>query len=80
MKEQKTVKEWFETLPEGYRELALKEMENVDSLCNCMAVAISRGLRWNEAPEGFTFWRMVYDHYDYTEFSPDMPELPPLPK
>lgn len=70
----KTIKEWLEKLPDGYRELAL---ERIDSDC-FYVVAVSMddaigSFDWGETYEGYEFWCDVYEHY--ANGSP----LPPLP-
>ena len=72
MKEQKTVRQWFEELPERYRERALKNMINDDRQVLSMADALDDGFNWHYTPEGRRFWRIVYNFYKR--------ELPPLPK
>ena len=73
-KVQRTIGQWFEMLPDGYRQRALFNTpdavlrENVDS----MADAISGAFTWYASPEGSRFWEGVADYY-----SPR--SLPPLP-
>ena len=71
----KTIKEWFNELPEGYRERAIKNTQ--ERLMNTheptMVEAICRSFRWRDTPEGAAFWMDVKDHY--AKGTP----LPPLP-
>jgi NTP pyrophosphatase (non-canonical NTP hydrolase) len=71
----KTVKEWLEELPDGYRERALENMcENFKSVVyESMGDAISGAFTWDETQEGGAFWMDVRYHYDYFAL------LPPLP-
>jgi hypothetical protein len=85
-KELKTIREWFFTLPDGYRELALKNadsaLKNTDSAffpekgkVRSLVRAIGWGFKWDSTPEGNAFWGDVYDW----AYSPNYNELPPLP-
>lgn len=68
----KTVKEWFEELPDGYRERALKNLRyNGEEYC--MPLAICAGFIWLETSEGENFWGQVVNHYE------EGTKLPPLP-
>ncbi len=71
----KTIKEWFNELPEGYRERAIKNTQ--ESRMNTheptMVEVIYRSFRWSGTPEGHAFWSAVKDHY--AKGTP----LPPLP-
>ena len=55
----KTVKEWFEELPDGIRDLALANLKN-----NGTAVSLSQALAgsfsWDNTAEGIDFWASVY--------------------
>lgn len=64
MSEQKTIREWLEELPDGYRELALK---NYDPNCdggwlpeNDLADAIVVSFHWEDTPEKRGFWMAVW--------------------
>jgi hypothetical protein len=71
--EEKTIKEWLEELPDGYRERALtnyaasgpKEESLIDALYNAFV--------FGESKEGREFWFKVRDHILYNT------PLPPLP-
>lgn len=66
----KTVREWLETLPDGYRERALKNMRSEVPLLRrrSLRAALIKSFDWQLSPEGHAFWRSVADG-----------ELPPLP-
>jgi len=71
----KTIKDWFNELPEGYRERAIKNTSEPDSrwIRKGMSIALECAFLWDETPEGQTFWSDVYDHYEIGT------PLPPLP-
>ena len=75
---EKTIKEWFNELPDGYRALALKNAidfnENVINIdCKDICEAMSVAFIWDHTIEGHDFWSKVYDHYF------PRPSHPPLP-
>ena len=78
-KKGKTVEQWFNELPEGYKELALKIMINPNVLCEYMSGAIFVGIisRPRLSTGKWIFWNKVRSHYGWLENSP---QLPPLPK
>lgn len=64
-KETKTIGEWIDLLPDGYREMA-KANANVSSItvpAEDMADAIGRAFEWSKTPEGHQFWKCLRDHY-----------------
>lgn len=71
----KTIEQWLNELPDGYRELALGNMD--DEIKNnfelSMQDAIAIAFAWGDTDEGEGFWFNVYRHYDKKP-------LPPLPK
>jgi hypothetical protein len=71
----KTIREWFNELPDGYKELALKNCRTtmLDTVQKDMISALARGFVWVKSDEGYEFWQEVYEHYFLQ--SP----LPPLP-
>jgi hypothetical protein len=74
-KEPETIKEWLETLPDGYRELALKNFNRDNIKADCLSYAIMNAFTWKEAEEGGDFWRGVHNHFVNTKN-----ELPPIKK
>lgn len=76
MEKQKTINEWLETLPPGYRELALKNEKKywVDCEYTSLAYSLHGAFVWNDTEEGHDFWKQVYD---WAEF-PDQFTLPAL--
>ena len=75
-KTEKTIREWLETLPDGYRERALKNYDPKFSDDEGLAGAIAIAFIWDETPdcEGYEFWNAVY------EWALGEGELPPLPQ
>ena len=75
-KKPETVKEWLETLPEGYRERAVRNIDAGDE--NLPADSFSEGVRfafaWSGSEEGETFWRAV------SHWNGDASRLPAIPK
>ena len=69
----KTVKEWFNELPDGYRELALKNLNNPEYEAKTMHDAISGGFLWLDTNEGRDFWTELESHY---MIGTPLPELP----
>jgi len=71
----KTVKQWLETLPDGYRERALANCTRPDGLETSLHHTIPAAFRWADTPEGGKFWKQVY----LWACNPDKNPLPPLP-
>lgn len=71
----KTIKEWFQELPDGYRELASKYLAewHSNNKTISMSEAIKIGFAWEYTHEGCDFWKQVHDYYN-------QPILPQLPK
>jgi len=73
----KTVIEWLNTLPPGYRERALNNLNPVgqsreyESLHGALASRLT--FVWKDIQEGEAFWGEVYRHYTVGS------SLPPLP-
>jgi len=76
----KTVKQWLQELPDGYRERALKNMkpEIADQKFRSLPVAIFNAFGWSSTLEGIGFWNQVWDHL--TEPKIPLPPLPEAPK
>jgi hypothetical protein len=72
----KTIKEWLEELPEGYRERALANTYKslLEAHDVSMVKALTRGFVWGKSQERFDFWADVESHY-----ATGTP-LPPLPQ
>ena len=67
MKDQKTVKEWLETLDEPYRSQALENLnpQYADILENDLIDALSGAFDWGDSPEDFEYWEDIGDRiYD----------------
>jgi hypothetical protein len=71
----KTIKEWFNELPEGYRERAIKNTQEsrMNNIWPTMSEAIYGAFNWSLAPERFNFWICVHDHYEKGTPLPPMP-------
>ena len=63
MNESKTIIEWFEQLPDGYRERAINNARTRAWKCESIADALNDGFDWLSSPEGYDFWDAVYMHY-----------------
>src|SRR5690625_1832654 len=78
MTKEKTILEWLEELPDGYRELALKNYgpEFCDTAVNIIDLshAVMWGFSWEDTPEGQVFWDAVWG------CAIGKGELPPLPE
>ena len=77
MTEEKTIREWLEELPDGYRERALKNYDTSyhdGYTVNCLSGAILETCHWKNSTEGFDFWNAVY------MWAQGKGELPPLPE
>ena len=66
----KTIKEWLQELPDGYRELALANL--VDDVCtfgqenkqvDSLSEAVQDAFSWHDVDEGFGFWHAVASGY-----------------
>ena len=72
-----TVEQWLHILPNGYRELALKNLNSTlkNEYLDTLAGAIHRAFLWRNTKEGSVFWEKVHNHYNCPEESP-LPKLP----
>ena len=69
----KTTQEWFDQLPEDYRDKALKNMIDPKAEHYTLAGAISNGFSWGETPEGKDYWNGVFREVMYGEkFEPNL--------
>lgn len=76
MNKEKTIKEWLETLPDGYREGALANMDQSENIniCKGLPEATGRAFVWKNTPEGHEFWKAVWVWaYGFGEL-PQLPE------
>lgn len=75
MSQPKTIREWLETLPDGYRERALANMDAEDAHINRFHLpdAIRSAFIFSDTPEGADFWNSLLRAMYYQE------DLPPLP-
>ena len=72
----KTIKEWLEELPDGYRERALSytnedilDVSYIDSIVDALNAAFT----WGNTREGHKFWLEVYEHYGHGCILPFLP-------
>ena len=74
-----TVIGWLETLPDGYKELAIKnKYETVfDAESDSLSNALDRAFCWREAPEGFAFWNGVSNWIGSNGELPSLPQSLP---
>jgi hypothetical protein len=74
----KTVKQWLETLPDGYRERALANCErgNADYCAASLSSAIRSSFDWQESQEKHDFWKSISDW----AINPNKNPLPLLPE
>ena len=58
----KTIKKWFNELPEDVREKALRNADagNVDLEVENLKVALATAFQWYKSPEGFVYWEQIY--------------------
>lgn len=63
-KKSTTIEGWLKTLPDGYRERALKNCarRERDDACLDAATAVMSAFAWDESPEGVKFWLAVKNH------------------
>lgn len=75
---EKTIKEWYSELPDGYRELALKHLspKNESQIAPSMEQAIKDGFFWSGKPS-FAFWKNVTLHYIKGYSLPPLPDAEP---
>jgi len=72
----KTVLDWLNELPDGYRELALevRHKNNEKDLVSTIYVAIDR-FSWEKTPQGDKFWGRVWDILAENEPLPPIADL-----
>lgn len=61
----KTIKQWFELLPEPTRKLALEraaEASNLNVPALTFASALDKAFIWDSTDEGSSFWKAVWDY------------------
>ena len=69
------MKQWLETLPDGYRERALANFGELDQGADSLSDAVFDAFDWAGTPERSNFWNRVY----CWALRPDTRTLPPLP-
>ena len=67
----KTIREWFETLPEPYRTQAIENSltGNLNAPAENMFIALSCGFKYRRSPQGFDYWKdfqdkLIDQHYN----------------
>lgn len=75
-----TVLGWLNTLPDGYRERALKNRLACRDECPALSAsgALATAFQWDESPEGRAFWEKVCDALRSPLYA--FPPLPDAPK
>ena len=73
----KTVKEWLQELPDGYRERALANLQTDSGglLVDAQHRAVRKLRFWSETKEGYKFWSSVVSY-----LMGESSDLPPLPQ
>jgi len=63
MKDQKTVKEWLETLDEPYRSQALENgnIQYASITEDNVYEALWGAFNWGESPQGYEYWNRFHD-------------------
>jgi hypothetical protein len=76
----KTVKQWLEQLPDGYRERALENLDpkNAHQKEKDMVEAILASFDFDKTKEGGLFWARVYGHYAKGLSLPPLPSKNPF--
>lgn len=56
-----TIKHWLNTLPDPYKEQALKNTSKsrLDKTTSSLSVALTQAFIWSETPEGINYWNDV---------------------
>jgi len=57
----KTIREWFNELPNGMMKEALKMCDAGEVPADKLSEAICQGFTWDESPSGHSYWEGVYD-------------------
>lgn len=75
-----TVKEWLETLPDGYRERAIRQGDKkwLDDECKDLWNAIYDFQEWDITDEGVDFWKRMAQWSIHREGLPPLPDQEPL--
>ena len=60
------IREWLKTLPNGYRERALANLDNKDLTASELGDALLGAFVWEHSPEGIGYWhelwKCIFDH------------------
>jgi len=63
----KTIREWFETLPEPYRSQALENIDEnfeyykfYNDKCENVKSAVFHGFQWMKSPQDFHYWSKFF--------------------
>jgi len=82
----KTIREWIEELPKGYRELALENKRYAfyhidwEQKEETMVDAINNAFYWKSTNEGRKFWAKVTSFYRTGERLPPLPDMTDVSK
>lgn len=73
-----TVLGWLCTLPEGYKQRAVQNLENdrVSNPATSLGAALGDAFIWRKSPEGYAFWSEVSDWVVGIACLPPLPALP----
>lgn len=58
--EYKTIRQWFEELPEPYRSQAIDNCIDPDRIESSQSAALDLGLDWGSTPQGYDYWEEFY--------------------
>lgn len=79
MSKNKTILEWLQELPSGYKERAISQYDpnfRTDVPPKNIKDALLFFSDWSDTKEGGAFWHQVFDHYFYNEEPPELPDEP----
>jgi hypothetical protein len=76
MSTKKTIGEWLNELPDGYRERAMASAKRTSWTAVSMCDALNDSMIWQSTPEGDGFWGDVYLHFEKGRKLPKLPKAP----
>jgi hypothetical protein len=66
MKTEKTIREWFNTLPADQCKKAIKNSGDIlEMKVSSLAGAISAAFEWAKSPEGFDYWANIACKHEF---------------
>lgn len=70
----KTIREWFEELPGPQRTEAIENTKcELDNIAYSLSGAIGMSFRWDQTPQGHTYWMNIYDEIGIKESNQSKP-------